>query len=99
MAKDYYTGLGVPRGASQGEVKQTSRRLVREYPPDVRKLYPQANERLKEINEAYYVLGDPDRRSQYDRFGQVGDLSARDFGRDFGDLFRPFDDLFDSFFG
>ncbi|KRT77240.1 MAG: chaperone protein DnaJ, molecular chaperone DnaJ [Armatimonadetes bacterium CSP1-3] len=99
MAKDYYTVLGVPRGASQGEVKQTYRRLAREYHPDVRKDDPQANERFKEINEAYYVLGDPDRRSQYDRFGQVGDMPARDFGRDFGDLFSPFDDLFDMFFG
>src|SRR3990170_3540697 len=99
MAKDYYTVIGVPRGASQEEVKQAYRRLAREYHPDVRKDDPQANERFKEINEAYYVLGDPDRRSQYDRFGQVGDMPARDFGRDFGDLFSPFDDLFDMFFG
>src|SRR3972149_2439259 len=97
MAKDYYTVIGVPRGASQEEVKQAYRRLAREYHPDVRKDDPQANERFKEINEAYYVLGDPDRRSQYDRFGQVGDMPARDFGRDFGDLFSPFDDLLDMF--
>jgi len=99
MAKDYYAILGVPRGASQEEVKQAYRRLAREYHPDVRKDDPQANERFKEINEAYYVLGDPDRRSQYDRYGRVGDMPARDFGRDFGDLLSPFDDLFDMFFG
>src|SRR3972149_1226137 len=71
MAKDYYTVIGVPRGASQEEVKQAYRRLAREYHPDVRKDDPQANERFKEINEAYYVLSDPDRRPQYARFGRA----------------------------
>lgn len=99
MVKDYYGTLGIAPGASQEEVKQAYRRLAREYHPDIRKDDPHANERFKEINEAYYVLGDPDRRLQYDRFGQVGDMPARDFGRDFGDLFSPFDDLFEMFFG
>ncbi len=95
MAKDYYSILGVERGATQDDVKAAYRRLAREFHPDVRKDDPQANEHFKEINEAYYVLGDPDRRVQYDRYGQVGDMPARDFG----DAFNPFDDLFDMFFG
>jgi len=95
MAKDYYDILGVPRGATQDQVKQAYRRLAREHHPDVRKDDPQANERFKEINEAYYVLGDPDRRLQYDRFGQVGEMPASGFG----DAFSPFDDLFEMFFG
>ncbi|MBI3975811.1 MAG: molecular chaperone DnaJ [Armatimonadetes bacterium] len=95
MAKDYYAILGIGQGATQNEVKAAYRRLAREFHPDVRKDDPQADERFKEINEAYYVLGDPDRRSQYDRFGQVGEMPAQGFG----DIFSPFDDLFEVFFG
>lgn len=95
MATDYYAILSVPRDATQDEVKQAYRRLAREFHPDVRKNDPQATERFKEINEAYHVLGDADRRAHYDRYGEVGQLPARDPG----DVFSPFDDLFDVFFG
>jgi molecular chaperone DnaJ len=95
MAKDYYATLGVERTASQEEIKQAYRRLAREFHPDVRKDDPHADERFKEINEAYYVLSDPDRRSQYDRFGRVGDVRVPDTA----DLFGGFDDLLEMFFG
>ncbi|MDR7490801.1 MAG: molecular chaperone DnaJ [Armatimonadota bacterium] len=95
MAKDYYATLGIRRDASQEEIKQAYRRLAREYHPDVRRDDPQANERFKEINEAYAVLSDPARRAQYDRFGRVDEVPAVDPT----DLFGSFDDLFDMFFG
>ena len=95
MAKDYYATLGIEPAATQEQVKAAYRRLAREFHPDVRKDDPQAEERFKQINEAYYILGDPDRRSQYDRFGHVGEMPAGGFG----DTFSPFDDLFEVFFG
>jgi molecular chaperone DnaJ len=95
MAKDFYAILGIEQAATQDQVKAAYRRLAREFHPDVRKDDPQAEERFKQINEAYYVLGDPERRSQYDRFGQVGEMPAGGFG----DIFSPFDDLFEIFFG
>ncbi|MDQ7843759.1 MAG: molecular chaperone DnaJ [Armatimonadota bacterium] len=93
--RDYYAVLGVDRDASQDEIKQAFRRLARQYHPDVKKDDPQADERFKEINEAYQVLSDPERRAHYDRFGTVPSPGAdlRDTG------FGPFEDLFDMFFG
>jgi len=93
--RDYYTVLGVDRGASQDEIKQAFRRLARQFHPDVKKDDPQADERFKEINEAYQVLGDPERRAHYDRFGTApsGGTDLRDAG------FGPFEDIFDMFFG
>ncbi len=71
MAKDYYEILGVPRNATQEEIKRAFRRLARQYHPDVNKS-PDAEERFKEINEAYAVLSDPEKRAAYDRFGRAG---------------------------
>ncbi|WP_405579978.1 DnaJ C-terminal domain-containing protein [Streptomyces sp. NBC_01190] len=68
MATDYYEALGVPRTADAAEIQQAFRTLARRYHPDVNK-DPAAEERFKEINEAYSVLSDPDTRSRYDRFG------------------------------
>ncbi|MDR5683559.1 MAG: molecular chaperone DnaJ [Armatimonadota bacterium] len=96
MARDYYQVLNVPRNASAEEIKQAYRRLAREYHPDVRREDPQAEERFKEINEAFQVLSDPERRAQYDRFGTVTAAGTRDFDFGFG---SPFEDLFDAFFG
>ncbi|MER3460740.1 MAG: molecular chaperone DnaJ, partial [candidate division GAL15 bacterium] len=70
MARDYYEILNVPRDASLEEIKAAYRRLAREYHPDVRKDDPQAEERFKEINEAYQVLSDPQKRAEYDRLGR-----------------------------
>jgi curved DNA-binding protein len=68
VPRDYYEVLGVPRTASAEELQQAFRRLARTYHPDVNK-DPGAEERFKEVNEAYQVLSDPDTRARYDRFG------------------------------
>jgi len=67
--KDYYASLGVPRGASDADIKRAFRKLAREYHPDVAKDKKRAEEKFKEINEAYEVLGDPAKRKKYDELG------------------------------
>lgn len=68
MARDYYEVLGVGRDAAPDELQQAYRRLARTYHPDVNR-DPAAEERFKEVNEAYHVLSDPETRARYDRFG------------------------------
>ncbi len=67
--KDYYESLGVPRTASAEEIKKSFRKLAREFHPDVAKDKKRAEEKFKEINEAYEVLSDPDKRKKYDELG------------------------------
>jgi curved DNA-binding protein len=67
--KDYYEILGVPRTASDADIKKSFRKLAREYHPDVAKDKKRAEEKFKEINEAYEVLSDPDKRKKYDELG------------------------------
>jgi curved DNA-binding protein len=75
MAKDYYGILGVPNNASDGEIKKAYRKLAMQYHPDRNPGKEKwANEKFKDINEAYGVLGDPQKRRQYDQFGTVGNL-------------------------
>src|SRR2546425_5683806 len=67
--KDYYATLGVPREASEDDIKKAFRMLARQYHPDVAKDKKAAEEKFKEINEAYEVLGDPQKRKKYDELG------------------------------
>jgi molecular chaperone DnaJ len=92
---DYYTVLGVDRNASDAEIKRAFRRLAQRWHPDVN-TEPGADERFKEINEAYQVLSDPQRRQTYDMFGRAGLGGAGEAG--FGG-FGGFGDIFDAFFG
>ena len=78
MAKrDYYEVLGVARGASAEELKKAHRKLARKFHPDVNKDDPKAPERFAEVQEAYDVLSDADKRSAYDRFGHAGANAGR----------------------
>jgi curved DNA-binding protein len=75
MAKDYYGILGIPRSAPDVEIKKAYRKLAMQYHPDRNPGKEKwANEKFKEINEAYGVLGDPQKRRQYDQFGTVGGM-------------------------
>src|SRR6187402_1471169 len=67
--KDYYEVLGVPRAASDAEIKKAFRKLAREHHPDVAKDKKRAEEKFKEVNEAYEVLRDPAKRKRYDELG------------------------------
>ena len=67
--KDYYEILGVPRAASDSDIKKAFRKLAREYHPDVAKDKKKSEEKFKEVNEAYEVLGDPAKRKKYDELG------------------------------
>src|SRR5262245_57981180 len=67
--KDYYATLGVSKGATDKEIKQAYRKLARKHHPDVNPGDKSAEAKFKEINEAYEVLGDPDKRKKYDELG------------------------------
>ncbi|MDG6985573.1 MAG: molecular chaperone DnaJ [Nitrososphaerota archaeon] len=106
-AKDYYEVLGVKKGAGKDEIKDAYRKLALQFHPD-RNRAPEAEERFKEISEAYAVLSDDEKRRQYDSFGREGvyqRYSQEDIfrGANFGEFFRGagfgFDDIFSQFFG
>jgi len=107
--RDYYEVLGVGKGASKEEIKEAYRKLALQYHPDRNKA-PDAEERFKEISEAYAILSDDVKRQQYDQFGHggiEGKYSEEEIfrGVDFGDIFRDFgfgfgvEDIFERFFG
>lgn len=94
--RDYYDVLGVPRSASDDDLRRAYRSLARQYHPDVNR-DPSASDRFKEINEAYEALSDPDRRAAYDRFGHAANGMGGGNPFDFGN--SPFGDIFETFFG
>jgi molecular chaperone DnaJ len=98
--RDYYDVLGVNRSASAEEIKRAYRGLARQYHPDVSD-QPDAESRFKEINEAYEVLSDADKRATYDRFGHVGPGAGGfgGFGFGFRDPFEIFEEVFGQGFG
>ncbi|MCS7088206.1 MAG: molecular chaperone DnaJ [Thermoflexales bacterium] len=96
--RDYYEVLGVPRNATQEEIKKAFRRLARQYHPDVNKS-PDAEAKFKEINEAYEVLSDEQKRAAYDRYGHAGSGGGFSTGgfTDFADINDIFNEFFSGF--
>src|SRR6185295_8670244 len=113
--KDYYSTLGVAKTASEKEIKQAFRKLARKHHPDVNPGDKGAESKFKEINEAYEVLGDPEKRKKYDELGanwrqyeQAGGAGAQGGGfrtmteDEMREMFgdqNPFSDFFQTFFG
>jgi DnaJ-class molecular chaperone len=109
MAKDYYGILGIPQNASDAEIKKAYRKLAMQYHPDRNPGKEKwANEKFKQINEAYGVLGDTQRRRQYDQFGTAGNIgdifgspstatTFEEIMKDFGGAGLRFDFLDDVF--
>jgi len=96
MARDYYDVLGISRNANTDEIKRAFRKLARQYHPDVNKA-PDAEQKFKEINEAYEVLSDDQKRGRYDRFGHAG-VNAGAGGFNGATGFAGFEDIFEEFF-
>ena len=103
--RDYYEVLGVDKSASEDEIKRAYKKMARKYHPDLNPDNKEAEEKFKEVNEAYEVLSDSDKKARYDQFGFAGVDSNYGAGAgggaygaggfDFGDL----GDIFGSFFG
>jgi curved DNA-binding protein len=110
MERDYYEILGVGREASEKDIKSAFRKLARQYHPDVNQGDTTAEQRFKEVNEAYEVLSDPEKRAKYDRFGRnwqryeqagpAGEYGEDPFGGGTGGFGGgDFSDFFDTIFG
>ena len=103
MAKrDYYEVLGVPKGVQDAELKKAYRKLAMQYHPDKNPGDKEAEDKFKEINEAYEILSDSDKRARYDQFGHAGvdgQAGAEGFGGFGGFGGGGFGDIFDMFFG
>ena len=96
--RDYYEVLGVDKGVAGEEIKRAYRKLAKKYHPDLNPNDSEAEKKFKEINSAYEVLSDDDKRARYDRFGHDG-VNGQGAGGGFGGFGDIFDDIFDIFGG
>ncbi len=96
--RDYYEVLGISKDASDADIKKAYRKMAKKYHPDINK-EPGAEDKFKEINEAYEVLSDPQKKATYDQFGFAGMDGASGFGQGGFGGFEDFGDIFGSFFG
>ena len=103
--RDYYEVLGVEKGADDATIKKAYRQLAKKYHPDVNPGDKTAEDKFKEVNEAYQVLSNPEKRAQYDQFGPDGPQAGGFGGGGFGDFsgfgggFGGFEDIFNMFTG
>ncbi len=105
--RDYYEVLGLQKGASEAEIKKAFRKMAMKYHPDKNPGDKEAEEKFKEVNEAYSILSDPDKKNRYDRFGHAGVDPNAGFGggggfggaSGFEDIFDMFGDMFGGGFG
>ena len=99
--QDYYETLGINKGAGADEIKKAYRQMAKKYHPDMNPGNAEAEQKFKEVNEAYAVLSDPEKKAQYDQYGHAAFDQTSGFGGGGGFGFGDFDmgDIFSSFFG
>lgn len=104
VKRDYYEILGIDKGASDADIKRAYRKLAKQYHPDLNPGDKEAEAKFKEVNEAYEILSDPQKKARYDQFGHAGTDPNAGFGGFEGGGFGDFDfggigDIFETFFG